>query len=218
MRALLRYAILKTSREQVLAGLLFAPAVIFAAPLLGIAGHNAIRGETVFPMALDARLGARGSSAMITEVLLIVCAFIAGIASFRMFRSEVTSKAMGSFFLATPPRTVAVGIAVYGAMVSVGAYLIAAAVLSTLTASPPADFGRNLAIAAVAAAFSSALASLTLAISGDFTMLVPVAAGGIAVGVALRNFAGDAAYGGALVGIVVIVTIARFVWGRRCVV
>lgn len=218
MRALLRYAILKTSREQLLPGLLLAPAVIFLAPLLLIAVHNAVRGQTVYPMTVDARLGARGSAAMMMEVVLFVSALMSGIAAFRMFQSEVKSKAVGAFYLATPPRTVALGTMIYGAMVGTGAYVIGLGVISVLTASWPPDVGRGLTIAVIAATFTSALGSLTLAISDDVTMLVPVCAGGVAVAVALKTFHGATALGAAIVGILVVVAIAEIVWRRRCVV
>ena len=47
MRALLRYAILKTSREQLLPALVFSPAVVFLAPLLGVAGYTLVKGNPV---------------------------------------------------------------------------------------------------------------------------------------------------------------------------
>jgi len=218
MRALLRYAILKTSREQLLPGLILAPGMLFLAPLLGIAIDNGRRGQQVFPMSLDVRLGPRGSVAMMMGVVLLLTAVVSGIAAFRMFRSEVMSKAVGSFYLATPPRTVSIGTTIYGAMVGTAAYLIAIAILSTLSATLPSEFGRNLAIAVITAAFSSALGSLTLAISDDFTMLVPVCAGGLAVSVALTKSGGTIPMAAAVVGIAVMMAVAQIIWRRRCVV
>lgn len=218
MRALLRYAILKTSREQLLPALLFSPAVVFLAPLIGIAGYNLMRGEPVYPMALDTRLGARGSAAMMLEVLLLLTSVIGGVAAFRMFRSEVTARTLGFFYLATPPRMVSLAMTLYGALVGTGAYLVAVAMVSIASGTAPHNFGRTLTIAVITSAFSSALGALTLAISDDFTMLVPVCAGGLAVSVALTKWNSAATLGAAIVAIAVVMTISQIVWGRRCVV
>lgn len=218
MRALLRYAILKTSREQLLPALLFSPAVVFVGPLLGVAGYNLVKGNPVYPMGLDTRLGVRGSAEMMLEVVLLLTSLIGGVAAFRMFRSEVSARTLGLFYLATPPRMVSLAMTVYGAVVGTGAYLIAVTIVSMATGTMPQHFGWTLIIAAITSAFSSTLGSLTLAISDDFTMLVPVCAGGLAMSVALSKSHSAATLGAAIAGIAVLMTVSQIVWGRRCVV
>jgi len=218
MRALLRYAILKTSREQLLPALLFSPAVVFVAPMLGVAGYNLIRGNPVYPMGLDTRLGVRGSAEMMFEVVLLLTSVIGGIAAFRMFRSEVSARTLGFFYLATPPRMVSLAMTVYGSAVGTAAFIIAVAIVSIATGVMPQNFGRALTITVLSSACSSALGSLMLAISDDFTMLVPVCAGGLAVSVALSKWHSAAIFGAAIVAVAVVMVIAELVWRRRCVV
>ena len=217
MTAILRYAILKTWREQLLQALLLAPAVIFLAPLLGLAGRSVLRGESVLPVAIDPKLGAPGTAALFWEVSLPFAAIVAGIAAFRALRSEVASRSVGFFYLASAPRTVTVAVTIYGTIAGTVAYVLAVLVVSLMTGTADPQLGLHVLIALVSTAATSALATVLLAVSAEYSMLVPVCVAGLAASFAVKS--GYVKFiGVALLATVILMTIAQYVWGRRCAV
>ena len=171
MSALLRYAVVKSLREHLLAGLLLAPLVLACAPLLGVALFGMLRGQPVYPMHVPDE-SAEGTAAMFGVVIVIVSALVAAIGAFWIFRREIASRAVGFFFLARPPRVVSVVSAMYGFAAGAAAFLLARTALIVLTATPPENLAGEIGLAAISIAFGSALGSLLVAISTETAILV----------------------------------------------
>lgn len=218
MIALLRYAILKTWREQLAIGLLLAPVVMLALPLLAMALNNLRLGQPAYPLSFDPRLGPGGTAAMIGEVVLLICGMVGGVASFRVFAREIAAKGLGFFYLALPPRTVATAAAVYGVLIGMGSWLVAMSVVSVLTASFPAEAGRQFLIALISSAVCSTLGSVMVRISTDATMLVPVYVAGAALGMTLLESGTPIAFALSIAAVLLMMVIAQILWRRRCAV
>jgi hypothetical protein len=169
--ALLRYAMVKSLREHLLAGLVLAPLVLTCAPLLGMAFFGMLRGQPTYPMHVPDE-SAEGTASMFTVIIAIVSALIAAFGAFWIFRGEIASRAVNFFFLARPPRVVSVVSAIYGFFAGVAAFLLARTAIIVLTATPPEDVAREIAVAAISIALGSALGSLLVAISSEAAILV----------------------------------------------
>lgn len=218
MTALLRYAFLKSWREQIAIGLLLAPVVMLALPLLMFAGNNLRLGRPVYPFLLDPRLGPGGTAALIGEVMLAICGIVAGVAAFRVFAREIAAKGLGFFYLAQPPWVVALSSTIYGTAIGVGSYVVGMSVVSLLTASVPLAAAKQLLIVFLSSSIASALAAVMVRISTDATMLVPVYVAGAATGLVLLDSGTPAKFGMAVAIAVVTTVIAQVLWGRRCAV
>lgn len=218
MTALLRYAFLKTAREQLLAGLLLAPTVIFLAPLTGIAIYMAAIGRPFFPFVLHPEFPPPETARIFGEVLLALGALVAAIVAFRVFRSEVAVRGLGCFILASPPPALAAATTLFGTLVGTVAYLIATALLAAVTLTPPQDFAKRLAIAIACAALSAALGALLVGFSIEYSILVVGYLGAVGISVLLLERSTVLALAATLAGAVVLTIVSDFVWRRRCAV
>lgn len=171
MSALLRYAVVKSLREHLLAGLVLAPLVLTCAPLFGVALFGMLRGQPVYPMHIPDESPGE-TAATFGVVIVIVSALSAAIGAFWIFRREIASRAVGFFFLARPPRIVSMASAMYGFAAGAVAFLLAQTAMVVLTATPPENLAREVGLAMISIAFGSALGALLVAISTETAILV----------------------------------------------
>ena len=215
MSALLRYAIMKSMRDHLLAGLLLAPLVLASAPMLGMAVGSMFRGEPVYPFHVP-ESSPQGTFDTFGVVAMIVSALVAGIGAFWIFRSEIASRAVHFFFLAHPPRAVSATSAIYGFVVGLLAYSISRTAITLMTAAPQPHAARDFAVAAVAIWIGSALGSLLVAISSEAAILVIAYAVVIVATVQLLQSVTVVRMGIAILFAAVLLQAAAIVLRRRC--
>lgn len=180
MKALLRYAIVKSSREHLLFGLLLTPLVMTSVPLLGVNLLFALRGQASFPLH-GPQDSPAGTAAFLGVCAVVISAIVAAVGAFLIFRTEVANRTVGLFFLARYPRAVSLASTVYGLLAGVTSYLLARIGIAFLTRSQPPSDRPELLIAVIAAIAGSALGSALVAVSPERIVLVPAYAGAIFV-------------------------------------
>ena len=209
MNALLHYAWLKGMRDRSLP-------VFFAIAPIQIAGM--IIGIAVSKRQVHYPLGALNfDEGDIAAITILVPSFVATLSAFWTFRSEVATRAINSFVMASRPLTVIAALVLFGfatAMAGVGG-LIATALI--LTATVPADVASMVFTAAVASAAGASLGALYVTISPQTGMLLWASVAGIP----LVPFIFDPANRPALLAVgtvisVVAITIATVLLRRRC--
>jgi hypothetical protein len=215
MSALLRYALMKSTREHLLAGLLLAPLVLAIAPMLGLAAINLFRGWPVYPFHLPDATPEK-TFEIFGVVVLIVSALAAGVGAFWIFRSEIASRAVHFFFLAQHPRAVPAASATYGFIAGVIAYSIACTAITLLTGAASLNAARDLAIAVASIWIASALGSLFVAISSEAAILVVLYAGVLAASTALLQHANVLRVVIAVLVAAALLPAAAIVLRRRC--
>jgi hypothetical protein len=186
MKALLRYAFVKSSREHLLFGLLLAPMVMTTVPMLGIGLLLAVRGQGLFPLHFP-EYSPESTAGFLGICAVVLSAIVAAVGAFSIFRSEVANRTVGLFFLAKYPRAVSLASTVYGLLAGVASYVLASAGIRVLTDSPPPGDRSELLIAVIAAMAGSALGSALVAISPEMIVLVPAYAGAILVAIVLLD-------------------------------
>lgn len=217
MNALLRYAIVKSSREHLLFGLLLTPAVMIAAPMLGIGVLHALRGEPVYPFR-GGNESPESTAAVLGAGAVLLSAIVSAVGAFSIFRSEVANRTAGLFFLARNPRAVSAASTIYGLLASVVSYLAARSVIVLLTGSQPPAERPELLIAVIAAMAGSALGSALVAISPETGVLVPGYVGAIFVAGRLLESPGRAAFALVLATAFVVMALTPILLRRRCAV
>jgi hypothetical protein len=215
MSALLRYALMKSKREHLLASLLLAPLVLAVSPMLGVAANNMFRGGPVYPFHLP-QMTPESTLEIFGTVVLVVSALVAGAGAFWIFRSEIASRAVHFFFLAQHPRAVSAASAIYGFVTGVLAYGIALTALRLLTGAPQQHFARDLVVAVVSIWIGSALGSLFVAISSEAAILVLLYAGVVAASTTLLRTANVIRVVIAILAAAALLQAASIVLRRRC--
>ncbi|HUP61046.1 MAG TPA: hypothetical protein VNA69_11565 [Thermoanaerobaculia bacterium] len=214
MNALLRYAVVKSLRDHLLAGLLLAPLVLTVSPMLGVAAIGAVRGDSFYPFHIPAATPAATGSIFAT-VTAIVSAFVAGVGAFWIFRSEIASRAVNFFFLARHPRAVSGASTVYGFAAGMLAYGAARVSVAALTASPQPAAKELLTVTATIL-IGSSLGSLLVAISAEPAILVPVYAGVMISSISLLESADLQRIAVAVAFALALIQAAPIVLRRRC--
>lgn len=213
MKALLRYAIVKSSRDHLLFGLLLTPLIITCIPPLAVRLLAAVRG---IPMP-GSDSGA-GTAAFLGGCAVVISTIVAAVGAFSIFRSEVASRTVGLFFLARHPRAVSMASTVYGFLAGVCSYLLTRAAIFLITESQPPHARPELLIAVIAALAGGALGSALVAISAEMIVLVPAYAGAIIVAVNLLESPELLWIGSVLAIAVALMTFAPILLRRRCAV
>lgn len=150
MTGLLRYAVLKNSRNGSLLTLLLAPTAMIAAPMLAI---------WLFDRSGRLRMPAEVAS----DVSIMSGALMAALAAFMTFRTEIANHTIGTFVLATRSWSIPVASAVYGCLIGIGSALLANATLFIsmgIVHTGWIEFLTRVTIFSLAAASGGALAIL----------------------------------------------------------
>lgn len=218
MIALLRYSILKSRRENFLFALLFSPAIMILAPLLGTVAYWMTRGVITWPLSADPTLPASNTARVMGIGGSFLSTIAAGVGGFWIFRQEMFNRTLGFFILAVRPRSIAVAATIYGATAGVASYLVIVASGAALTAHLPQQPARQLLLTIACCLAASALGITLLSFSSEISMLMPVYAGSIALAGLVSTsespvLAAAVAAGGGL-----LTTIASFMLRRRCAI
>lgn len=217
MNALLRYAMLKGTREQFVYALLFTPAMLFFTPLVGMGLVNLLRGRGGFPLSLNpGGLTGAETMGMLTVPSVLLAGIIAGTGAFWVFKSEVAARTIGFFFLARRTGVVALAAALFGAMMGIGSYFIATVVVGILTTALPQDPGLHVTAAVLSSMLTASLGALLVGLSAELNMLIPVYPAGVITGVVLLRGWSWPATLGVLVLTAMLLGVATWLWRRRC--
>jgi hypothetical protein len=218
MTALLRYAILKSMRENLLIAVLISPAVLLASPLLVTAGLDLVEGRATYPFAI-VTISPAASSELLIAIAVAVSSLAAGAGSFWIFRPEAANRSIGFFLLAARPRAIALTATIYGACAGIASYLLALACVVVLTSHLHSHGWMFFSFVVVNSLFASALGTALVGISPEVTMLVPGYAGSMAVSFLLLNTKGPMVILVLTVaGALLLITAASMLVRRRCAV
>lgn len=211
MRAMLHYALLKSVREQSLWAFLFAPMMLVAAPLLGIATEAAISGRKAWPVLLPGMgLIASGRSYVAAATASAVAA--AAAAAFWCFRGDIANRSLSFMLLALRrPLTAPLAAVLFGWCAGMIAFVtlipivglavgtvtgewIAAALVALLGGFAAAAMGAAFAAYAPVPGTLALVTGVAVIVSAAVTMaieaaLLPAIAGVLASAAALIAFA-----------------------------
>jgi hypothetical protein len=215
MRALLRYAILKSAREKLLAALLVAPAVMLVAPFLGGLAAAALMGPGSALRPKD--FGTTQWAGMMATVGAVISSLSAGVGGFWIFRREMANHSLGSFALASRPHAIALAATIYGTAAGMLSFLILAGCTTILTQHLP-PHGTVFVAAFVSSLAASALGAALITVSSETTMLVPVYAGSLLVSILLVTTKGTTFLLAALAASALLVTASSMLMRRRCAI
>lgn len=209
MIALMHYAFLKGMRDRSLPIFFLMGPVQLAAMLIGF---SLIRRHLHYPLLtpdFD-----RGDVAIFTIVLPSI---VATLSAFWTFRSEVATRAIGSFVVASRPITVVVALIVFAAATAIGGLMAMLGTFVVLLAALPPNLATFAALGVISAFVGGSLGALYVTISPQPAMLVWA----FIAGFPLAPWILDPAFRPRLLtidGIVLIVCIgvSTFLLRRRC--
>jgi hypothetical protein len=162
--ALLHYAFLKGMRDRSLPiFVLITPAQV-AAMLIGAAVLNR---HLRYPLMMDFV-----STQDLVTFSIVLPWTVASLSAFWTFRSEVATKAIGSFVIASRPMTIVAALVVFAAATAIGGVLGAIGTIAVLTAALPANLGSLASIAIIFSLVGASLGALYVTISPQPAMLV----------------------------------------------
>lgn len=187
MIALLRYAVLRSSRESLLYALLFGPSAMLTSPILVTATYLFLTGHGIYPMSMTS-LTPAANARLVGEIGRFLCSLSAGFAGFAIFRQEMANRSLGFFLLAVRPRAIILAATIYGVIAALAGLLLLVAGVAALTAAWPPYTPALLGTLICSAVVSGALGALIASISPDPTMLVATAVGSLAVTMVLERW------------------------------
>jgi hypothetical protein len=216
MNALLRYIVLKGTREHFIATFLLAPAMFMVLPLITTAVFNIIRGRGSWPLTLAGSLSPDATAQILVRIALIFAATIAGTAAFWVFRSEITARSMSFFFLAQRPAILTLMTMLFGFGAGLLSYVISATALLLLTGAPLSTAAMPAVSALTMMLVAAATGTLLVAISSELAMLIPV----YVITILAVGFLGERAATPVLAttisGAVAFMIASPFVWRWKC--
>lgn len=216
MKALLRYAFLKSARDHSLVTLGIAPSIMVTAPMLGIAVLQILRGHGTYPLSIDMRTTPQETALTMTTIAAVMSVLVAGIAGFWLFRLEIGDRSIGTIVMAARARTISLVTTLYSAMIGTGAFLLALVFVALITAHLPAPTLKLLVAVICATTAAGAAGAFVVTVSAETAMLLPA----IAAAVVIVFFAVPAPAAGAVAGSLVVssafVLAAAALLERRC--
>jgi hypothetical protein len=164
MIALLHYAFLKGMRDRSLPiFLLMMPAQV-AAMLIGF---SVIKRHLQYPL-----LGMEWGHGDVVIFSIILPSFVATLSAFWTFRSEVATRAIGSFVIASRPITVVVALIIFAAATATGGSIATTVTIAMLTAALPPEVASFASLGIIASLAGASLGALYVTISPQPAMLV----------------------------------------------
>lgn len=161
MIALLRYAILKGMRDRLLPILLLGSPILAAAALISLALSE---GQLHYPLSV--RLDSLGDPARLFALTF------ASLTAFWAFRSEVATRAINSFVMASRPVHIVVALILYGTVTGIAVWLGAIVTAAALTTELPVNLTWFAIETVIASLFGASIGALAVTISPQPTMLV----------------------------------------------
>lgn len=177
MRALVRYAFLKSSRDTSLLSLTVAPTVMVVSLMLGIIGYQMLRGEARYPMTFDARTTPQATALALLQGSTFGAVVMAAIAGFWLFRTEIGNHSIGTMVIAIRARAISAVATLHGAIIGTSAFLLSLAMIVLFTAHVPAPAPRLVFMIGCTAVAAAAWGILLATISPESAMALPVIAG-----------------------------------------
>lgn len=209
MIALLHYALLKGVRDRSLLTFAAIPAANISAVLIAMAVHQK---QMVYPLT-----GVTLDHVDLAVFSILIPSFIATLSAFWTFRSEVATKAIASFVVATRPLVVVTALLITGvATAAVGTIGMLAAIF-VLTARFPAEVLTLIVTASIASMVGAAMGTLYVNISAKPEMFVWALLAGIPVAPFIFNPKNQSMLPFvALAVTVVAISVSAFLLRRRC--
>lgn len=172
MIALLRYAFLKSSRENLLSGLITGPLVALFVPVFGMAAGRVVAQMTGGMM--PPRVSGASISSGLTGAAMVLAAISAATGGFWILRREVATREIGLFALATRFGTISLAATTYGALIASSVYLVSIGLVRIITGQFPPDIVAISIFTILTCIALSALGSALVALSPDANMMVPL--------------------------------------------
>ena len=130
MSAFVRYALLKSRRDDFLLPIVLGPVVLLVAPMIGLMVRTLILHHRAFPVEIPGSTGTH--SLMLPYFAAVLASGGAGAASFWLFRDDIAHQSLAPFLLATHPGRI-VGVAVlYGTVCAVASFVATYAALTLM--------------------------------------------------------------------------------------
>ena len=181
MRALFRYAFLKSYRDQSLVALTIGPAVMIAAPILGITAYQVLRGEGRYPFSIEARASVGSTATGFVIAAAIGSIVMAAIAGFWLFRQEIGHHSIATIVMAARARMITLVATLYAAIVGIGAFVLGLTVVAIATAQLPAITPRMFLLVACATLAAGAAGILIATVSAETAMALPAVAAAMVI-------------------------------------
>lgn len=162
MKALLHYAVLKGMRDRLLPILLLVSPIFAAGTLIG---ESAARKQLHYPLTV-------GLDSLGFNPAGLYALTFSSIVAFWAFRSEVATKAINSFVMASRPIGIVTALVVYGVGIGVATWMGAIAAATALTTKLPSNLASFALEAFIASLFGASIGALAVTISAQPTMLV----------------------------------------------
>ncbi len=209
MNGLLHYAYLKGMRDRSLPIFVLCIPVQLMAMLIG---YSVFHRHLQYPlMRLD------WADADVTMISMLMPSVIATLSAFWTFRSEVATRAVGSFVIASRSITVVAALIAFAAATAIAGLIGALAMTALLTASFPSNFAALVSGGSIAALTGASLGTLYVAISPQPMMLVWAFIAGIPLVPWIFRDPGSVRSMMAAIALAVVCTgISTFLLRRRC--
>ncbi len=169
MRALLRYATLKSLRDGTLAAFLSAPMIVPVAALSGVTFDGF---HLRFPMFLNPHYTPAQNAATAAGIAGAVCALFAAIPAFWTFRSEIRSRSIGLFAFAARPVVIMLSLVLFAAAIGFAGWISAIVLITALTTTLPPNIGLITVKMLTATIASSSVGAMVVTISAEPAMIV----------------------------------------------
>ncbi len=169
MIAILHYALLKGMRDKSTVIFLLTPITMATASLLGVVAAS---GHPTFPLYYSLEWTPAQNAYQVAFISTMCAVCFASLSGFWMFRSEVATKAMGSFVLAKRPILIIMAMILYSSAIAVISWVMAMGAARVLTGAQPPNAGRLAAAVVVISVASAAMGAMFVMISAQPQMLI----------------------------------------------
>jgi hypothetical protein len=207
MKALLRYAFLKSWRDRSLIAFTLFTGTSLLSGRLAVALAEVIRGVEIGFAPNEALVGmsVAGSTAM------------ASLSGFWVLRLEIRDRSVGSMLLATRPLLIAVSVMIYSALIGLVSFLITVPALGLRVPPEVETFGNLLLIAVCSFVVAAALGFTMAVISPEPPMAIPTWIGSALIVVSSFHLAGATlVFGAALAAGAILISTTTLLLERRC--
>jgi hypothetical protein len=166
--AILRYAFLKSMRDGSLAAFLIMPIFMPAAALFGATIGKGMR----YPLYMNVEYSPVQNATLVAEIATAIFMMFSALPAFWTLRSEIASRAIGSFFFAARPATAIAALILFAAGIGVTGWLGAMLMIAGLTSAFPPHLGIHMLQVVLSCLAASASGALVVTISSQPAMIV----------------------------------------------
>lgn len=130
MSAFVRYALLKSRRDDFLLPIVLGPVVLLGAPMIGLMIRTLVLHRRAFPVEIPGSTGAH--TLMLPYFAAVFAAAAAAAASFWLFRDEIAHQSLTAFLLATHPGKIVGAAVLYGTACAAASFVATYAALTVM--------------------------------------------------------------------------------------